>query len=103
MDERRRVSKNHERSAAKKLKAKQHAGSGSGARKHDMHTQDHLIENKTVLEGNRQITIKADDLKSLSYHAALQGRIAVLHVRLAGKNWVLITEDDFVASCSVEP
>ena len=98
MDDRRRVSRKQERDASKKLGAKQHAGSGSGAKKHDMHTKGHLIECKTVLEGKRQITIKADDLKSLCYHAALQDRMPVLHVRMGGKDWVLVPEDDFVAA-----
>jgi hypothetical protein len=67
---------------------------------HDSHTDGALIENKTVLRGNRQITLKADDLKSLSYHAALQDRRPELHIRLDGKNWVLITEDDHEVMCA---
>lgn len=97
MDERRRVSGRQERETARTLGAKQHAGSGSGHRRNDMHTKDHLVECKTVLEGKRQITLKADDLKHLSYNAAIQSRIPVLHVRLDGKNWVLLPEEDFVA------
>ena len=59
-----------------------------------MHTDGELIECKTVLKGNRQITIKEDDLKSLSYQAAIQDRRPVLHVELGGKRWVLIPEED---------
>jgi Holliday junction resolvase len=90
------VSAAQEKSAAKALGAKQHAGSGSGHRMHDMHTADELIECKTVLTGNRQITIKADDLKSLSYQAAVADREPVLHVRLDGKDWVLVSESYYL-------
>ena len=48
MDPRRRVSKDQERSVARRYGAKQHAGSGSGSKKHDMHTDESLIECKTV-------------------------------------------------------
>lgn len=101
MDERRRVSGKQEKSAAKNLKAKQHSGSGSGARRLDMHNDDSLIECKTVLTGNRQITIKSDDLKLLSYHADIQDKDPVMHIRLDGKDWVLIREGHFVDLCSV--
>jgi len=95
MDERQRVSRKQEKETAQKFGAIQHAGSGSGFRSHDMHTERLLIENKTVLQGNRQITLKADDLKRLTYAALIQGRIPILHVRLAGEDYVLLTEADF--------
>ena len=94
MDPRRRVSKDQERSVARRYGAKQHAGSGSGSKKHDMHTDESLIECKTVLKGNRQITIKEDDWKSLKYHAAIQDRNPVLHVELGNFRLVLIPEED---------
>jgi Holliday junction resolvase len=96
VDDRHRAARIQERAAAKKFQAKQHRGSGSGSKPNDSHTAGQLIENKTVLEGKRQITLKADDLALLVYHAAVQSREPVLHIRLAGKNWVLITEDEFV-------
>lgn len=64
-----------------------------------MHTDDSLVECKTVLEGNKQITLKAEDLALLSYHAALQDKRPVMHVRLMGKNWVLLTEGDYLELC----
>ena len=94
MDERRRVSRKQEAGVAKRYRAKQHAGSGSGAKKHDMHTDDSLIECKTVLKGNRQITLKEDDWKSLRYQAAIQDRNPVLHVELGPYRLVLIPEED---------
>lgn len=93
-DVRRKVADSQERKAAKKFGAKQHRNSGSGAKRLDMHTDDDLIECKTVLEGNTQITIKRDDLRLLMYHAAIQDRNPVMHIRLAGMNWVLRLEDD---------
>ena len=98
MDPRRRVSQAQERSVAKAYDAKLHAGSGSGAKKHDMHTDDSLIECKTVLKGNRQITIKEDDWKSLRYHAAIQDRGPVLHIELGKYRLVLIPEEDHAES-----
>lgn len=59
-----------------------------------MHTDEDLIECKTVLKGNKQITIKEDVLKSLSYNAAVQGRSPVLHIEIGGNCWVLRREDD---------
>ena len=58
-----------------------------------MHTDDSLIECKTVLKGKKQITIKSDDLKSLSYHAAIQSKMPELHIELDGKRWVMIPAD----------
>jgi Holliday junction resolvase len=98
MDERRRVSRTQERHAAARLGARLHSGSGSGSKRHDMHNEDALIECKTVVTGNRQITLKAADLKSLLYHAAIQGKDAVLHITLDGQSWVLIPEDEYVAT-----
>lgn len=95
-DERRRCSEKQERTTAQAFGAKQHAGSGSGARKHDMHTEDSLIECKTVLKGNKQITIKLDDLRSLKYHAAIQDRDPMLHIEIGGERWLLVREDDLL-------
>lgn len=65
-----------------------------------MHTEKNVIECKTVLKGKKSITIKAEDLKLLSYHAALQDRGPVMHIRLEEtiqKDWVLVPAADFVA------
>jgi Holliday junction resolvase len=62
-----------------------------------MHTADSLIECKTVLQGNKQITIRLEDLKSLSYHAAIADQQPVLHIEIDKQRWVLITESDYEA------
>lgn len=95
-DDRKRVSERQERGLARRTGAKLHSGSGSGHTGHDMHTDGELIECKTVLKGNRQITIKADDLKSLSYQAAIQDKDPLLHVELDGRRWVLIPEENYL-------
>jgi hypothetical protein len=94
-DERRKASQKQEKGVAKRQGAKLHKGSGSGFRRMDMHTDTHLIECKTVLSGNKQITIKAEDLRLLSYHAALADVIPGLHVEVDGLRWIMVPEADF--------
>jgi Holliday junction resolvase len=60
-----------------------------------MHTDDELIECKTVLPGKKQITIKLDDVKSLHYHAAIKNKRPVLHIELDKYRLVLIPEADY--------
>lgn len=95
MDPRRRASNAQEKRVAEVTGARQHAGSGSGVRRHDMHTDDALIECKTVLRGKKQITIQIDVLKSVRYHAAISDKRPELHIELQGQRWVLIPEEDY--------
>jgi len=63
-----------------------------------MHTDGSLIECKTVLKGNRQITIKEDDLKSLSYHAAIQDLRPEMHIELGSnpvQKWILLPDGEY--------
>lgn len=91
-----KVSQRQERRAATTMGAKLHSGSGSGFTPNDMHTDDTLIECKTVLSGNKQITLKASVLDSLSYNAAIQDKSPVLHIELDGKTYVVIPEVDYL-------
>lgn len=91
-----KVSQKQEKGAAKRMGAKQHSGSGSGHTRNDMHTDDTLIECKTVLIGNKQITLNVDVLKSLAYNAAIQDKSPVLHIELGGKTYVVIPEVDYL-------
>jgi hypothetical protein len=97
-DPRRKVSVKQERDVARRNGAKQHRGSGSGRRSNDMHTEITLVECKTVLDGNTQITIKASDLRSLAHRAALIDRTPELHIRLKAaaprRDWTLIPSED---------
>lgn len=61
-----------------------------------MHTAEELIECKTVLAGNKQITLRADYLRGFLKEAAMQDRRPVLSVELDGQSWILITEADYV-------
>jgi hypothetical protein len=91
-DPRRRVSDAQEKRVAKTLGAKPHAGSGSGSRPHDMHTATELIECKTVLAGNKQITIKDDYMDRFVFTALSADKEPVLHVELGKHRLVLISE-----------
>jgi hypothetical protein len=64
-----------------------------------MHNDDTLIECKTVLKGNKQITIKLDGLRLVSYHAALQNRGPRLHVEIGEQRWVMLPEIDYSDLC----
>lgn len=94
-NDRKGVSSKHEKSAAKQLGARQHRGSGSGHRRFDMSNDTSLIECKTVLEGKKQITLKAEVLKALTRHAYISDQIPTLHIRLDGTDYVLHRADDF--------
>ena len=61
-----------------------------------MHTDDELIECKTVLKGNKQITIKLTDLRKLKYTAATQGKKPILHIEIDNEVWVLEQEIDYL-------
>jgi len=60
-----------------------------------MHNERSLIECKTVLSGKRQVTVKADDLKSLSYRAAIQDRRPEMHIEVGGQSWILLPDGEY--------
>jgi hypothetical protein len=95
MDERKRVSQAQERRLAKRSGSRLHGGSGSGSQRNDMHNEDDVYECKTVLWGKRQITLKLDDLKLVERTAVQSGRRPVLHIDLAGRRYVVLTEEDY--------
>lgn len=71
-------------------------GSGAGwARKGDGRTAHELVEYKTVLKGNTQITLKAADLKKITTEALVEGRNALLGFAVGGRNYVVQTEDQY--------
>lgn len=72
---------------------------GSGAtpyRKGDVRTPDLLIEYKRT--DSAQITIKSAWLEKIHGEAILEGRSPVLGIQIGitGRNWVLISEDDYL-------
>jgi hypothetical protein len=60
-----------------------------------MHNDDEVIECKTVLRGKKQITLKSDDLQLVERTAVAQGRRPVLHIEIANRGYVVLTEEDY--------
>lgn len=68
-------------------------GSGNGwARKSDVVTPLLQIENKYT--GNRQITLKALDLKKICDEAVAEGRVPAFAIEFPDRRYVIFTEDD---------
>lgn len=53
-----------------------------------------LIENKFT--GKQQITLKSVDLKKICDEATAEDRVPALVFEVAGRRYVLVTEDDFL-------
>lgn len=72
------------------------SGSGNGLyRKGDVRTTQYLIEAKCRAKpGAKQITVKLDALKEVQFHAAGEGRIAVLSFELGGQDWYILNQAD---------
>lgn len=71
------------------------SGSGNGwVRKADITTREYLVEHKYT--GKNQFTMKAEVLETVVGQALLSGRVPVLAFHLNGKNYVALTEDDFL-------
>ena len=98
-DERRRINKKsvkQEKRTANSYKGSRNARSGAGwLRKNDVRAESLLIENK-LTTGKTQITIKVKDLTELQERAILEDRLPVLQFDVAGKRYVVLTEDDFL-------
>lgn len=89
-------SRKQERRSADTYKGSRNAGSGSGwLRKNDVRTSNILIENKFTTN-EKQITLKKQDLVELIERAILEDRLPVLQFDLAGRRYVVLTEDDFL-------
>lgn len=60
-----------------------------------MHTDKELIECKTVLEGTKQVTLRADYLQRLVRSASIQDRYPEVVIRLDGRDWIMrLVNDD---------
>jgi len=98
-DERRRINKKsvkQEKRTANSYKGSRNARSGAGwLRKNDVRAESLLIENK-LTTGTTQITVKVKDLTELQERAILEDRLPVLQFDVAGKRYVVLTEDDFL-------
>ena len=88
-------SKKHEVRLAKKIGGTRNAGSGSfWSRKGDVRSKDLLIEHKWT--GKASFTVKAKVLEKIVKEAILDSRTPVLGFSLNDKNYVMLTEDDFL-------
>lgn len=89
-------SQRHERRLEKVFDAKRTAASGAfWSRKGDVRSEKFLIEHKFT--GNKSFSLKATDLRKIEVEAIMDGRTPVFGIALGGRNYVLLTEDDFVA------
>jgi len=85
----------HEKRLAKKLGGTVNAGSGSfWSRKGDVRADGLLIEHKYT--GKKTYTLKALDLEKNVTNAILESRIPIFGISLNSKNYVILTEDDFL-------
>ena len=88
-------SKKHEVRLAKEIGGQRSAGSGSfWSRKGDVRSSDLLIEHKWT--GKASFTVKATVLEKIVKEAILDSRTPVLGISLNNKNYVILTEDDFL-------
>jgi hypothetical protein len=98
-DEKRSImkqSKKQEQRTANTYKGSRNAGSGSGwLRKNDVRSIEFLFENKLTIN-KKSITLKEIDLRELIARAITEDRTPVLQFDLAGRRYVVLTEDDFV-------
>lgn len=70
------------------------SGSGNGEwRKNDVLTPEFSIEFKRT--DKKQYTFKSAELLTAEKHALLDGRIMLFGIELGGRNYVLLTEEDF--------
>lgn len=61
-----------------------------------MHTSNELVECKTVLAGNKKLTLDGPYLEGLIYQAAVQDRGVVVSIELFNRRWILMPEDDYI-------
>lgn len=63
-----------------------------------MHTDGVLIECKTVLAGNKKLTLDGPYLEGFIKEAWKQDRTPLLSVELYDRRWVMQLEDDYIES-----
>lgn len=91
-----KTSQKQEKRAADVYKGSRNAGSGSGwLRKNDVRSHDFLIENKFT-DNLKSYSIKSADLIELRERAILEDRMPLFQFDLGGRQYVILTEDDFI-------
>jgi hypothetical protein len=90
-----RQSQKHEKRLAKKVGGSKTAASGAfWSRKGDVRSHDLLIEHKWT--GKKSFSIKAIEVEKIVTEAIIDSRMPVFGISLNDKNYVLLTEDDFL-------
>lgn len=88
-------SQKHEKRLAKKVGGSKTAASGAfWSRKGDVRSPDLLIEHKWT--GKKSFSIKALEVEKIVTEAIIDSRMPVFGISLNDKNYVLLTEDDFL-------
>lgn len=88
-------SQKHEKRLAKKVGGLKTAASGAfWSRKGDVRSHDLLIEHKWT--GKKSFSIKAAEVEKIVTEAIIDSRMPVFGISLNEKNYVLLTEDDFL-------
>jgi hypothetical protein len=88
-------SQKHEQRLAKKVGGSKTAASGAfWSRKGDVRSHDLLIEHKWT--GKKSFSIKAAEVEKIVTEAIIDSRMPVFGISLNDKNYVLLTEDDFL-------
>lgn len=96
-----KASRKQEDRTAGRYKGSRNAGSGSGwLRKNDVRSDNLLIENK-LTQNAKSYSIKFKELEELRQRAILDDRLPVLQFDLGGRNFVILTEDDFLTMINV--
>jgi Holliday junction resolvase len=84
-----------EQRLAKTMDGRRRAGSGAfWSAKGDVRSARYLVEAKWT--GAKQITVKSQVLEKIVTEAVIEGRIPVLALELNARNYVVLTEDDFL-------
>lgn len=97
----RKKSNKQEARTADTYKGQRQAGSGSGwMRKNDVRSENLLIECKFT-ENKKSYTIKFTDLRELEIRAISEDRLPVLQFDLSGKQYVILTQEDFLGLIDV--
>ena len=88
-------SQKHEKRIAKKVGGSRTAASGAfWSRKGDVRSDDLLFEHKWT--GKKSFSVKAEVLEKIVLEAVIDSRMPVLGLSLNNKNYVVLTEDDFL-------
>lgn len=98
-----RLSRQQEKRNAEALGGRRHAYSGSrpdsdgdGHVGDDIRSMDYILLESKRTNGNRQITIKRDDLEKLAQEALRQGREPIMNFELSGKDYLILERDYLV-------